>query len=266
MEVLIAVFIAIFGLIIGSFLNVVILRYNTAKGVGGRSQCFSCATKLEWYELLPLVSFVFLRGRCRSCRSGISYQYPMVESATAILFVLLYYFIEPSSATTIIYFAIHAIAAALLIVIFVYDLRHKIIPDSLSFTLMAVSFVSLFVGGFDGNTLIHLPMLRDFLAGLIFFAILGGLWFVSNGRWIGFGDAKLVVSLGWLAGLVSGVSGLFMAFWLGALVSVIYLVILKKKRTIKNVEVPFAPYLILGMYIAWFARLDFLFLNALFFQ
>ncbi|MBI5126162.1 MAG: prepilin peptidase [Candidatus Taylorbacteria bacterium] len=263
MLVIIGVFVAIFGLIIGSFLNVVILRYNSSKGIGGRSQCFSCAKKLEWYELLPLVSFVFLRGRCRSCRSDISYQYPMVETATAVLFVLLYYSIEPFTLPAMLYFVIHAIAAAILIVIFVYDLRHKIIPDSLSFTLMAVSFIGLFVGG---ESLLHLPQLIDFLSGIIFFAVFGGLWFVSKGRWIGFGDAKLVVSLGWLAGLVFGVSGIFMAFWLGAVFSVIYLVILKKKRTIRNVEVPFAPYLILGMYIAWFGHLDFLFLNALFFQ
>lgn len=263
MEILVGVFVAVFGLIIGSFLNVVILRFNTQKGINGRSQCFSCAKKLEWYELLPVVSFVALWGRCKGCRSPISLQYPMVEGSTAVLFVLLYYAILPIDLPSLIYLVLHMIAAAILIVIFVYDLRHKIIPDSLSFTLMVVSFVSLFVGG---TTLFHLPSVWDFLGGVIFFLFFGGLWFVSKGRWIGFGDAKLVVSLGWLAGLVYGVSGLFMAFWIGAVLSVIYLVIMKKKRTIRGVEVPFAPYLILGMYIAWFAHLDFLFLNALFFQ
>src|SRR3989338_6841366 len=81
----------VFGLIVGSFLNVVIYRFNTAKSFGGRSACVSCQNKLCWYELIPLVSFLSQKGRCRNCKARISIQYPLVEFATGLIFVALFY-------------------------------------------------------------------------------------------------------------------------------------------------------------------------------
>lgn len=85
MHTLFIIFTGLFGLIVGSFLNVVILRMNTGKTLGGRSMCLSCNKKLEWYELIPLVSFIIQRGRCTKCHSKISWQYPIVEAITAVL-------------------------------------------------------------------------------------------------------------------------------------------------------------------------------------
>ena len=79
-----------FGIIIGSFLNVIILRYNTHKTFGGRSACMSCTKKLHWYELIPIFSFVGLKGRCQTCKTKISWQYPLVELATGVMFVLIF--------------------------------------------------------------------------------------------------------------------------------------------------------------------------------
>ncbi len=261
MDIFFGVVVALFGVIVGSFLNVVILRFNTGWGIGGRSHCFSCMKQLSWYELLPLVSFLGQKGRCRGCKSRISLQYPLVEAFTALLFVTLFFFIAPTDAASALYFAFHVVMASLLVVIFVYDLRHKIIPNSLAYSLMIVSFLSLFIGGKEGMSLIHMTSPGDFLVGVLLFVAFGLLWLVSKGKWIGFGDAKLVISLGWLAGYAQALSGIMLAFWIGAVVSIAYLFIVKNGRTIKGVEVPFAPYLILGIYIAFFFHLDFLFLG-----
>ena len=116
------------GLIIGSFLNVVILRLNTGRSIAkGRSACPRCSNTLSWYELIPVFSFLGLRGKCRSCKAPISFQYPLVELLSAIIFVLLYskiFLVEGFSFLTLLSFVFACTVASLLLVIFVYDIRH----------------------------------------------------------------------------------------------------------------------------------------------
>ena len=119
------VLIFIFGTIIGSFLNVVILRYNTGNSVlKGRSRCFACGKTLKWYELVPVFSFLAQKGRCRKCKAKISRQYILVEIITGGLFALIFY-IQHSIFNILYLWAM----AGLLIIISVYDLRHLIIPN-----------------------------------------------------------------------------------------------------------------------------------------
>lgn len=129
----------IFGTLVGSFLNVVILRYNTGKKLSGRSRCQSCARVLSWSELIPLFSFLFLRGRCNTCGSAISYQYPLVEILTGVVFLSV--FLQFQNILENI-FAL--IIFSTLIVIVVYDMRHKIIPNGLVYFLLSfLSFICL---------------------------------------------------------------------------------------------------------------------------
>src|SRR3989344_7311171 len=126
------IFIIIFftlGLIIGSFLNVVIYRLHTGKSLGGRSTCMSCSTTLSWYELIPVFSFLGLKGRCKNCSTKISIQYPLVELATGLIFASLFLKLQTFGVSYVYY----ALMFSLLVVIAVYDLKHKIIPDKLSF-------------------------------------------------------------------------------------------------------------------------------------
>ena len=129
----------ILGLIIGSFLNVVILRLNTDRSFGGRSGCMTCQKKLTWYELIPVFSFLGLRGRCKNCKTKISIQYPLVELLTGIIFGTLFLkFQDVFFLDTLMFsftYAFYVSVFSLLVVISIYDFRHKIIPDGLSFVL-----------------------------------------------------------------------------------------------------------------------------------
>jgi prepilin signal peptidase PulO-like enzyme (type II secretory pathway) len=232
----------IFGLIIGSFLNVVILRLNTQKSLGGRSACMSCMNKLSWYELLPVLSFLGLRGRCRNCKTKISIQYPLVELITGLIFAGLFLkFQEFFFWHTFIFsftYAYFAIMFSFLIVIATYDLKHKIIPDSLSFAFGFLAFLSLF---FSFN---HIPTLWQFFSGPLTAFPFAFFWLISSGKWMGLGDAKLALGIGWFLGFSLALSALFLAFWIGAVVG-IALVIFSPKYGMKS-EIPFAPYLVLG--------------------
>jgi len=247
MILLVALIFFVLGLIIGSFLNVVIFRLNTQKSFwktfGGRSGCMVCRHKLDWFELVPVFSFLFLRGRCRNCRTKISIQYPLVELAAGIIFAGLFLKLQVFNFIYLYY----AFIFSLLLVIAVYDLRHKIIPDNLSFIFGFIAFIGIFF--------FHAPTLLEFLAGPIIASPFAFFYFISRGKWMGFGDAKLALGIGWLLGFGRALSGLAVAFWLGALVG-LTLMIFSKKYGLKS-EIPFAPFLIFGTFLAFIFNLHF---------
>lgn len=251
----------VFGLIIGSFLNVVILRLNTKRSLRGRSSCLSCQKGLLWYELVPIVSFFTLRGRCKSCKTKISIQYPLVEFATGLIFAALFFkFQDIFFINTLIFlfaYVYYAFLFSLLIVIATYDFRHKIIPDTLSFVFGIFSFVGLFYFsnnyGFL-NFYPHLPSVLDFSSGLLLASPFALFWLISKGAWMGLGDAKLALGVGWLLSFFMALSALVVAFWSGAVVGLI-LVIFSKKYGMKS-EIPFAPYLVFGAFVAFILELN----------
>lgn len=262
----------ILGAIIGSFLNVVALRYNTGKSVAGRSGCFTCGGSLRWYELIPIVSFFMQKGRCRTCYTRIAWQYPIVETVTGLIFALilppLTFFtlslvgadISVSSAELISAFFV-LIIFCLLIIITVYDFRHKIIPDGLVYAFIILSFAGLFVHFADPLSL-RIPSEFELYAGPMLFVPFFLLWLISRGRWIGLGDGKLVLGMGWFLGLSASISAVILAFWMGAVWSIFALYFSRKHLTMKS-ELPFAPFLILGFTIAYFFQPDILHLNDL---
>lgn len=249
----------VLGLIIGSFLNVVIIRLNTERSLGGRSGCMSCGHTLSWHELIPVFSFLFLAGRCLKCKAKISFQYPLVELITGLVFALLFLkFQDAFFLNTLIFsftYAYYAAVFSLIVVIAVYDLRHKIIPDVLSFILAILGFVGLFLLNSNGmlSFSMHLPTLWGFLSGFIIAAPFAFFWLISKGAWMGLGDAKLAIGLGWVLGLSRAVSGVVVAFWIGAVVG-IFLVVFSKDHGMKS-EIPFAPYLALGALLAFLFEL-----------
>lgn len=252
----------IFGAVVGSFLNVVALRYGV-QSISGRSKCFSCGKKLSWYELIPILSFVFQGGRCRGCKARISIQYPAIEILTGLIFLTLY--LKFDFTTYLAYrqvgYLLLATVFSIYIVILIYDLRHKIIPDQLVYTAI---FLSLGFGIY--RFVWDLPALLsggggfgiwDFVAAGIIFLFFALIWLFSGGRAMGFGDAKLGLSVGLLLGATQGFSAIILAFWLGAGITLLYMGLSRifglfkgaKKLTMKS-EIPFAPFIILGAWLS----------------
>jgi prepilin signal peptidase PulO-like enzyme (type II secretory pathway) len=257
MTTILVLFFFIFGLIIGSFLNVVIFRLNTQKSFGGRSACMSCQNTLSWYELFPVVSFCVQGGRCRNCKTKVSVQYPLVELATGFIFALLFvkfqYLFFANTLSFAFSYAFYASILSLLLVIAVYDIKHKIIPDTLSLFFGVMAFVGLFLfdsSGFNSGVYLHIPTLLEFLSGAFLSLPFALIWLFSRGSWMGLGDAKLAVGLGFLLGPAKILSGAVLAFWSGAIIGLL-LMMLSSKYKMKT-EIPFAPFLVLGTMLAFF--------------
>ena len=257
----------ILGFIMGSFLNVISLRYGTGKSLGGRSMCMSCGKTLSWYELIPVVSWLIQRGRCRSCSSKIPFELLGSELLAGIFFGLIamrglftHSFVLNESyfvGTGYLFFIF-----SLLLIIFFYDIRHKIIPDKLSFIFALGSFISMFFFSID-NTIFfyqgfHLPSFWHVLAGIFVPLPFVLIWAFSKGKLMGLGDPKLMVGIGFLLGLSKGFTAIIISFWIGAIFVFALMVvekILHKKllrngqKSIMKAEIPFAPFLILGTLI-----------------
>lgn len=259
---MVSIYIFILGLLIGSFLNVVILRYNTGRSVDGRSGCMHCNYQLRWYDLFPVFSWLFLRGRCRKCKTKISIQYPLVELGTAVLFMGMFLKFSPHITDLVmlnIIFIWNALIISILMIIFVYDIRHKIIPNELSYSFAVLGLLqTLYL--FPVNQAHTLIDWLNLSSGLLMFLPFWALWKFSDGKWIGLGDGKLALGIGWYLGFVHAISAIIIAFWIGAIFSVVFLLIDKLKSSSKNItmktEIPFAPFLIIGLLMEFFWKFD----------
>lgn len=251
-------FFFIFGLLVGSFLNVVLFRFGTGETmVSGRSRCNVCKGLIAWYDNIPLLSFLALRGKCRKCGAKISIQYPMVELATALLFAFAgskFYIsgsVEGALETT---FALGLIGA--LIVIFVYDLRHMEIPVSaLGFGILWVVFSLFFLWYFamPREAFLDSRLWSGLIGGMIAFLLFYALVFFSKETWMGEGDAWLALLLGLVVGWKLLLPALTLAFGTGAIVG-IGLVIFGKKGM--KSRIPFGPFLVVSvLFMVFFGRI-----------
>jgi prepilin signal peptidase PulO-like enzyme (type II secretory pathway) len=259
---LVYVFVFLFGLIAGSFLNALIYRLEAGDSVfRGRSYCPNCKHVLAWHDLIPLMSFFLLQGRCRYCKKRISWQYPTVELATGLLFLLSFKLQisslnQVSSFETLNIFYLWAVLA-LLMLLFVYDLKHYILPDKIVFPAIGLAlgyrifeFLNfgfawdLGFGIWDFKLLVN-PLLAALGAALFFFVI----FLLSRGRAMGFGDVKLALFMGLFLGWPNILVALFAAFVIGGMFGIV--LILLKKKGMKS-EVPFGPFLITGTLAALF--------------
>lgn len=251
------------GLAIGSFINVLVYRYNTGMSLFGRSFCLSCGKPLRWYEMIPILSYVMLGGRCAQCKSHVSLQYPAVELSTAILFALSYMHaakvlagLSLALATVILWTLV-----SLLVAICVYDQKHTIIPDLFSglFAALALLLSFLFPEIAHGGATRFEALGSALFAGLVLAAPFAAIFFFSSGRLMGLGDAKLAVGIGFFLGLGKGVSALLLSFWLGGAVALLLLYLRRGAFTMKS-EIPFGPFLVAGTLISlYYPVSDFIF-------
>jgi leader peptidase (prepilin peptidase)/N-methyltransferase len=142
----------------------------------------------------------------------------------------------------------YLLITAILVAMSVYDFMHKIIPDGMVFTFDSLALFYIFVRHSTTSVGFY-----DLFAGIVLFAFFGGIWLISSGKWMGFGDAKLSLGVGWMLGMASGIFSIMLAFWIGAIFSVFLLILERlnlssKKFTIKS-EIPFAPFIIFAFFV-----------------
>lgn len=255
---MIIVILIILGLCFGSFVNALVWRINaqdnqsTSKRntsgnnnlsiMNGRSMCVKCAHTLSSLDLIPVISWLILKGKCRYCHVAISWQYPIVELLTACLFVLSYIFWPvPLVGYQIVSLGFWLVYIVGFMALAVYDLRWYLLPNRIIFPLMyVVGFeflihIALFQGGF--------PLIINTLGGIL---VGGGLFYllfqISKGTWIGGGDVKLGFLLGAILG--SAQSSLLLIFTASLIGTVVALPFLLTKRLKKNSHLPFGPFLL----------------------
>lgn len=261
MNFLIIISAFIFGIIIGSFLNVLILRLPKGETINGRSHCMHCKHVLHWFDLVPLFSYLFLRGKCRYCKHNISKRYFYIESATGILFAIsAVYFTPIDIQSVLLYFRIIFIISVL-ILIFMIDLEHFLILDKIvlpaSIILLAIN---LCIDLLQHNLLFSSLALLGVLSGIAIFIFFGGIYFLSRGAWIGFGDVKFSFFLGLATPFPFVAMNIFLAYVLGAVLGVFLILFYKKKISSK---IPFGTFLAAATLITifygapilnWYAR------------
>lgn len=230
MNTLFLLTIFLLGTILGSFLNALIWRTRVEKSIiTGRSACPSCNSQLRVFELIPIFSFLLQRGRCRHCLEHISWQYPLVELSTGLLFVMSYTVFQPDMiAVLFAWFLVFVLTF-----IFVYDLQYQLILDRISLPAIAIAFV---------YHSIRTP--GDWWIYLLGIAIGGGFFLLqfvlSKGTWIGGGDIRLGALMGAILGWQLVLVALMLAYVVGAIVSV--LLVAMKKKTMASTT-PFGTYL-----------------------
>ena len=232
----------IFGLAIGSFINAAVFSLRENKSlVFDRSRCPKCGHVLSWYELIPILSFLIQLGRCRACKQKISWQYPIVEFTSGLLFIFIYSNLQPPTSNLQSWYLLLVFSA--LLFIFVFDLKYYIIPNRVLYPLIVIVLLcNLFAFPLAEN----LYRLLAAAAAAGFFLT---LYLVSGGKWIGFGDVKFGIFMGLFLGWPIVLSALFLSYLLGALIGGFLMFF--GGKTLKS-QVPFGPFLISGTLTTYF--------------
>lgn len=239
--------VGVLGLLWGSFFNVCIVRIPEAKSLLGRSKCPRCGRAIRWYHNIPILSFLWLKGQCASCRKRISIQYPLVELSTALLFLWLFY-----QYGLTLRFMFYTVFTSVLLIISVIDLYHQIIPDELSLGGIVVGFlVSLILKDVSWWE----SLLGMGLGGGSFFAVSYLYEKLAKREGLGGGDVKLLAMIGAWLGYQSILVVVVASSFLGSVVG--GGLMLMKKGNLKT-AIPFGPFLAIGalIYLLWGASLQ----------
>ena len=231
MDYLMVFFVVGIGLIFGSFLSVLITRLDRKKGIiSGRSECPHCFHKLSWHDLVPLISFIFLGGKCRYCRARISLLYPLLELTVAVVLIV-FFIINGWTLNAHDYYNI--VLLVLLVSLVFFDYLYLLLPDKIIIIIGAVALIYNFL--YQPNRLTHL-----FIFGFLFALGFAILYLASKGRAIGFGDVKLAFIIGLILGYPLGLLAIIFAIWGGALWGLILMLFGKATR---KTALPFGSFL-----------------------
>ena len=234
------VFVIILGALWGSFANVCIIRIPNSRGIViGRSFCLKCKKKIQWFDNIPIISFLLLKSKCRNCKTKISFQYFLVESISLINFLVLYLIFGISFTTLLL-----IILSVVFLIIFFIDLKHYIIPNSLTYSMMILGFIKSFDPNLDP---IFPNFLNSLIGGLLGYGIIWSIIYFyrqfKKKEGMGLGDAKLFAVIGFWFGWISIPFVIFLSS-ITALLSVLT-DLLKSSKKLSS-QIPFGPFIILG--------------------
>jgi prepilin signal peptidase PulO-like enzyme (type II secretory pathway) len=254
----------IFGTVVGSFVNVIVSRFGKErKWWQGRSYCDNCQRQLKWWENIPIFSYLFFGGRCRTCHSPIPFEYPLVELATGVFYSFIIYHFKfenillitrPQRFACMAGVAVYLLLVTLLIIVFLYDLHYQIIPD---WAVLGLVSSALLIRILNHPELVSgslsLRFRNEFgmtiligLASSVFFLI---LHLITRGRGMGLGDVKFAFFMGFFLGWPEILAAFYIAFLTGAVAGVILILMNKKKF---GQHLAFGPFLVLATIVVWF--------------
>lgn len=260
MDIALLAFFGLLGLVVGSFLNVVVLRFGFSESPAPRSHCAHCHTQLSAHDLIPVFSYLALGGRCRSCGSSISLQYPLVEITTGALFALTFSVLGvPGDVYALMTFLSFLGFWSSLVALVAYDMRHTLVPMQFIYGLWAFAALGVLAVALQTQSIV-MPAIM-ILGGLLpagFFALITSL---TKGKGMGIGDSYVAFGTGTMLGFPLGIMSAVLGVWAGALfgISVILLQkvfpllqrLLSLRRVTLKTELPFAPFLALGAVVAF---------------
>ena len=269
-QIILYILIFILGGAVGSFVNLVVDRLYIKNYWKGRSICDNCAKKLSWYELIPVLSYIFLKGKCKQCKTFFGKYHFWVEIIFGIIFLLTYIFVlenyflnnifQKEILTGILFSLFSVFLYIIFGVIFLYDLRHKLVPLGSALTLIIIGLafqvfkiVNFYSYYTSFSTIFWLDIFSGFLIALPFTLI----YLFTKGRGVGMGDILIFFGIGYLAGFIYGLTIFLFSVWIGAIFSII-LLLWKGKSYNRKSQIPFAPFIILATILVLFLKIDIL--------
>lgn len=242
----------LFGLGIGSFLNVVLFRMTTEKKFwNGRSECMHCKHILSWYELIPVLSYILQRGKCRICKKNISLQYPLIELVTAFLFTAYIYtyaqdlqYLYSLPKLDFIKIFLILILITQLIIVFMYDLKYQLIPVIQLRAIQILGLIWFFIEYYQSRIIPDSIITVLTSVGITLF-----LYFITKKQGIGWGDVELFAGLSWFIPLMWSVPFFFGSFFIGTIWGLVLMVI-HKNSSLKQ-RIAFGPSIILSFLIVY---------------
>lgn len=242
----------ILGASIGSFVQVIASRLNVAPIIKGRSKCLSCGEALRPLDLMPVISFLLLKGRCRYCKTKFGVEALLIEGFFGLTFLALYFMVlagQPNLIISLVWLAYYSLLFGALGVMALYDRLHSYIPSSFLFAYIVLTFGMYSVRVFSDPDI--LVILSPIFVALPFLII----WLVTKGRGLGFGDVILFFGVGAFFGSLQGLAVLIISIWLGAIFG-IYIKYLKRDALTKYTAIPFVPFIVVAFILVLFTGID----------
>lgn len=250
----------IFGASIGSFVQVIVTRLHVAPIMKGRSKCLSCGETLTPSDLIPVISHLILRGKCRYCKSVFGISSLVIEILFGLVFVLLYRLIlsgQDTLLSSFLYLVYYTLLFGTLGVMALYDRAHSYIPVQFLFLYGFLSLIQLAVN------YMHDPSWIILLAPLVVALPFLLIWLITKGKGVGFGDVLLFLGVGAFFGIYEGIAVLLIAIWTGSIYG-LYVKYLAKEKGKKNIALPFVPFIVLGFLVVLFTGIDVFSISSIF--